>query len=241
MVTFIYVDETGSVGKGARRQPELSLMALLVPEDKVQVLGQRMQELTLEHLGWIPADFEFHGVELWQQMGHWSAKSYAECIAAYEAVIGLIPELDLGLAHASIHKARLNVKYSGRADKNAYLLALQFLLEKVNAYLRPNDLGIVVADEAKEERLRAVKLVSDLQDWGGGEVPGRKLNQIIDSLHYVESLNSPGVQMADLAVFARQRFHSRLDTHPDAQAGIRRIWSSAAPQMRTWRETWPAA
>jgi hypothetical protein len=32
-----------------------------------------------------------------------------------------------------------------------------------------------------------MKMVADMQEWGGGEVPGRKLETIIDSLHFVSS------------------------------------------------------
>lgn len=71
-------------------------------------------------------------------------------------------------------KSRLHARHRGAADANAYLLALQFLLEKVDA-LGPT-LKVLVADEAKEQELPAVKMVADMQTWaGGGEVPGRQL------------------------------------------------------------------
>lgn len=45
-----------------------------------------------------------------------------------------------------------------------------------------------------------------MQDWGwGGEVPGRQLKTITDSLHFVSSHDSAGVQMADLVAYVIQR------------------------------------
>ncbi len=239
MAQFIYIDETGSVGKGAKHQPLLTLMAVIVDEDKVQDLAAAMQKVTWAHLGWIPADFEFHGVDLWGGTGHWAGKTPTELIAAYEAVIQILVDLDLSIAHASIHKANLHARYGGAADANAYRLALQFLLEKVDRY--GNERKILIADEAKEQRLRAIKLVANLQDWGGqgGEVPGVQLKTIIDTLHYVESQASPGVQMADLAAFAFQRRSNGRDKHPDAIAAIGRINSVVAAQTRTYRWSWP--
>ena len=78
-------------------------------------------------------------------------------IASFEAVIDLLEGLDLSVAYSSINKAGLHIRYDGAADNNAYLLALQFLL----------------------------KMVADMQEWRGGEVPGRRLTSVIDSLHYV--------------------------------------------------------
>ncbi len=74
MAKFVYIDETGSVGKGASKQPYLTLAAVLVPEDKVQPLARAMREVAFNHLGWLPADFEFHGYEIWGGTGWWSDK-----------------------------------------------------------------------------------------------------------------------------------------------------------------------
>ena len=238
MVQFVYIDETGSSGKGARNQPLLTLVAAIVDEEKVAPLTQRFSEIAMDHLGWRPGDFEFHGVELWGGAGYWAGKTPPQLIAAYEAAVGVLTELDIAIAHASIDKAKLHTKYAGAADGNAYLLALQFLLEKVNAY-SPANLKVLVADEAKEHELRAVKMVSNLQEWGSGEVPGPPLRRIIDSLHFVDSAASPGVQLADLAAFAMQRRRGKRDSHPDAIAAIERIADVVSSQTKTWRWTWP--
>jgi len=237
MACLVYIDETGSVGKGARQQPLLTLMAVMIDEAKVQPLAARLKQVARDHLGWYPADFEFHGNEVWGGAGHWKGRSPGELIAAYESAIGLLSEFDLDLAHASIHKQRLHDKYSGGADDNAYRLALQFLLEKIDRYGGARK--ILVADEAKEQRLKAIKMVADLQDWGGGEVPGRELVNIIDSLHFVESNASPGVQLADMAAFAFQRHRNKCDSHPNAQEAMARIHSVIDSQVRTWRDVWP--
>lgn len=237
MACLVYIDETGSVGKGAKKQPLITLMAVMIDEAKVQPLAGRLKQIAWDHLGWYPADFEFHGNEVWGGIGHWKEKHPNELIAAYEAVITLLSEFDLDLAHASIHKQRLHEKYNGSADENAYRLALQFLLEKIDRY--GGTKKILVADEAKEERLKAIRMVADLQDWGGGEVPGRELVNVIDSLHFVESNASPGVQLADMAAFAFQRHGNKLDSHPNAQAAIRRIYSLIDSQVKTWRSVWP--
>lgn len=160
-----------------------------------------------------------------------------ELLAAYEDAISLLQSLELGVSHATINKPELHARYDGAADGNAYVLALQFLLEKLDA--SGSARKVVVADEAKEHQLRAVKMLSDMREWGGGEVPGRKLTTFIDSLHFVRSADSPGVQMADLVAYILQRQVRGKEHHPDVQAARQRMLDVIWARTSTWREPWP--
>jgi hypothetical protein len=239
MAHLVYIDETGSVGKGANKQKLLTLAAVLVHEDQVQPLAEAFRKVVGKHLGWRPVDLELHGNEIWNGNGFWDALPNAELIAAYEDAIAVLHDLDIGVSYASIHKGRLHERYNGSADGNAYLLALQFLLEKIDGTYEGNK--ILIADEQKEHQLRAMKMVADLQDWGGGQVPGRKLKTVIDSMHFVSSHASPGVQLADLVAYALQRQWNQWDSHPDALAAIGRITNVINERTRTYRQPWPAA
>ncbi|MYT68311.1 MULTISPECIES: DUF3800 domain-containing protein [unclassified Streptomyces] len=238
MAHLVYIDETGSVGKGAHKQKLLTLAAVLVHEDQVQPLAEKFREVARKHLGEVPAEFELHGNEIWNGSGPWSSLDPTELIAVYEDAIAVLDDLDVGVSCSSIHKERLHSRYGGDADENAYLLALQFLLEKIDSGYRGNK--ILIADEQKEHQLRAIKMVADLQDWGGGQVSGTKLKSVIDSMHFVSSHASPGVQLADLVAYALQRHWNRWDSHPKAKEAIGRITDVIHLHMRTWREPWPA-
>jgi hypothetical protein len=236
MARFVYIDETGSVGAGAKRQPYLTVVAAIVDEEMVQPLSEGLRRVAWDHLGWLPADLEFHGSEIWGGIKHWAGKNPPELIAAYESALALLDSCDIDIAHSSIDKARLTARHGGSADANAYRLGLQFLLEKVDRLAIGRK--VLVADEAKEQELRAIRMVADMQDWGGGEVPGRQLKTIIDSLHFVRSHASPGVQMADLVAYVIQR-RRRTENHPNAQAGMDRLSMMVHNHTRTWREPWP--
>lgn len=238
MAQLIYIDETGSAGKGAKRQPLLTLAAVVVDEDKVRPLAEAVRQIAWKHLPWVPATFELHGVEIWNGQGNWKGLPPAKLIEIYEDSIAILKDLALESSHASVHKQRLRHRYGDSADQRAYLLALQFLLEKLDA--GGQTYKILVADEAKEHELAAIKMVADMQDWSGrGEVPGRQLRTVIDSMHFVRSHASPGVQMADLTAFALQRHWNQWDSHPDAKAGIARIVDVIWDRTFTWREPWP--
>lgn len=161
MAHLVYIDETGSVGKGAKKQPLLTVVVVLVHEDNVQPLAEAFRKVALNHLGRQPADFELHGNEIWNGTGHWDSLAPGELIAAYEDALAVLNDLDIGVSYASIHKERLHERYEGAADGNTYLLALQFLLEKID---RLPGKKILIADEQKEHQLRAVKMVADLQE-----------------------------------------------------------------------------
>lgn len=221
---FVYIDETGSSGRTAKRQPYLTVAAAIVDETMVQQLRAGLQSVASDHLQWVLAEFELHGHEIWGGNGYWTSKAYDELIAAYEAAM-------------SIDKAALHTWYNGGADDNAFRLALQLLLEKVDAY--GSSLKILVADEAREQEVRAVKMVQGMQNWSwGGEVPGRQLKTIIDSLHFVSSHDSAGVQTADLVAFVLQR-RPRKEAHPNTQAAMNRLSSLVDAHTRTWRQPWP--
>lgn len=237
VVQFVYIDETGNDALGHRSSEELTLVAVIVPEEKVQPLGKALKRVAVDHLDSYPRDFEFHGRDIWHGRCHWQGKSPAKLLAAYEDAIAILEQLELELAHASINKRRLNQRYGGAADKNAYRLALQFLLEKVDAM--NGQLKVVVADEARDHELSAVKMVADMQEWGSGEVPGRTLTTVIDSLHFVRSHTSMGVQMADLVSYIHGRRARGPESHPDAQAASDRMWNTFDRCTTTWREPWP--
>ncbi|MFJ4255167.1 DUF3800 domain-containing protein [Microbacterium sp. NPDC090003] len=239
MVELVYLDETGSVGRGASQQPLLRLVGVVVKEEAVEVLGSRMADLAMEHLGWRPARFEFHGYDLWNANGPWRKKKPPQLLAAYEAVIGLLAELDIWIVHSAIRKSALHQKYAGEYDSNAYLLALQFLLGKLDKW-PTNSRRIVVADEAKEHETRAIRLVRDMQTWGNGVVPDAQLQTVIDSMHYVDSRDSPGVQLADLVAFVLHRSTLPGQGHPDADAAVARMRAEVDSRTYTWREPWPA-
>jgi Protein of unknown function (DUF3800) len=239
MAELVYVDETGSPGtKGSSKQPRITLAAVIVDESSVQSLTEELRKVAWKHLGWIPADLEFHGVQIWHGQDHWEKKDPPELLAAYKDAIDILDTLNLSVAYSSIHKQRLHNRYGGAADKNAYRLALQFLVEKLDAL--PGN-KIIIADEKKEEELRATKMLADMQHYGGGEVPGRTLKHVIDTLHFVDSAASPGVQMADMVAFILQRYWRGKETHPDAQSGLSAMYGMVMEHTSTWRDVWPVS
>lgn len=130
MAKLLYLDETGSSGRSWQSSPYLTLVGVVVGEERVQPLAESLRTLTIQHrLGW-PGESEFHGQDIFQATGAWEGRSPDERIAAYEAALGLLEAHELDVAHATINRRQLHERYGGGADGNAYRLALQFLLER---------------------------------------------------------------------------------------------------------------
>ncbi len=70
----------------------------------------------MEHLGWIPAGFEFHAHEIWNGQGYWARKTPPELLAALESIVSVLDELEISVVHASIDKARLHTRHNGARD-----------------------------------------------------------------------------------------------------------------------------
>jgi hypothetical protein len=237
---LVYIDETGSSGRGASRQPLLRLVGVVVDEGAVAALSAGLSEIEQQHCSVVGVSTrEFHGTDLWHGSGRWAGLSPDQRMAIYEDAIALLSSLRIWVSYSSIHKQRLEERWGSGAADNAYVLALQFLLEKIDPLWGTKK--IVVADEAKEHELRAIGMVANLQTVGYGAISGAQLTNVIDTIHFVDSRVSAGVQMADLIAFLFQRADRGRESHPAAQEGRDRMLSAIADRCASWRETWPTA
>ena len=98
----------------------------------------------------------------------------------------------------------------------------------------------MVADESKEQEVEAKAMVAGLQEWGGGEVWGRRVSSVIDAVHFVQSYESPGVQIADMVAYLFHRARlTATERHPDVLTSRRRMLETINSHTPTCRMTWP--
>lgn len=240
MAELVYVDETEMRPIKKRPATHLMLVAVVIDDTSVRAMAEQMEDLRRRSRPAPTAkDFEFHGQDLWHQTGPWIGKSEVEVIEIFDGLIGILEGLKCFVAHSTIDLDKLHERHSGMADENAYRLALQFLLEKVDAYPSYRASRIVIVDEKHEEKFRAIRMVGNMQKFGSGEVPGRKLTTVIDNVHFIDSAASPGVQLADVVAFIMQRRRLRRVEHPNAQAALDRWSTVITERTTTWREPWP--
>ena len=190
-VWLAYIDESGNTGRRLDDpdQPIHWLVAVLVPEERVLSLTHAVEALVSQRRtdGLVP---ELHGSALFSGGGVWAGISPTERVAIYDEALALLPRHDCVVAHASIDKAKLT---AGPTPKTTpHLLALQFLVEKIDAYLvgQTDPLrqrALLVADETQEHEAFAIGVVAGMQASGAGIVPGRVIDRVIDTVHFVRS------------------------------------------------------
>ncbi len=129
-----YLDESGNTGRqlGDPDQPFHVLVAVMVREDRIQEMSQRLDDLaarapTREKLT------EYHGQELFGGSGVWEGITPRQRIDQYSRALSVLGHVDAGVAYASINKQGLAAR--GYDSPNPHGFALQFLTEKLEQWL----------------------------------------------------------------------------------------------------------
>lgn len=227
-------------------QPIHWLVAVLVPEDQVLPLSHAVEALL--SLSRTDARLpELHGADLFGGKNDWAGVDPAERVRIYGSALRLLAEHDCVIAHASIDKTKLSESVSGRTTP--HLLALQFLVEKIDAYLRSQkdpirQRALLVADETNEHEAFAIGMVAGMQATGLGIVPGRIIGQVIDTVHFVRSDVNRGVQLADLVAYALNRVTRAKRAGAPSGRGDSALVDMCTeyvwPLVRTYRQRWPS-
>lgn len=243
-----YVDESGNTGRRLDDpdQPVHWLVAVLVPEDQVLPLAHAVEALL--SLSRSDAKLpELHGADLFGGKNDWQGVQPAERVRIYDSALALLAQHGCVVAHSSIDKTKLSDSIAGRTTP--HLLALQFLVEKLDAFLRSQadpmrQRALLVADETDEHEAFAIGMVAGMQATGAGIVPGRIIGQVIDTVHFVRSDVNRGVQLADLVAYALNRVSKSTGTGAPVRRGdaalIEMCRNHVWPLVRTYRQRWPS-
>lgn len=175
----------------------------------------------------------------------WQGVAPAERVAVYEQALAQLASHDCVVAHSSIDKTRLSGVSSPATSPHN--MAFQFLIEKINTFVRGQEdplkrRAILIADETDEHHAFQISLVHDMQRSDGGIGASPTLTNIVDTVHFVDSRQNRGVQLADLVAYGCNRTtRARLKgTIPlGDQALLDMYQTHIEPQIRTWRGTWP--
>jgi len=219
---------------------------VLVPEDRVLSLMHTTEALL--SIGRSDANLpELHGADLFGGNNDWRGVPPAQRVQIYESALALLAQHDCVISHASIDKTRLTPSVAGRTTP--HLLALQFLIEKLDAFLVSQadplrQRALLIADETDEHEAFAIGMVAGMQVSGTGVVPGRIIGRVIDTVHFVKSNVNRGVQLADLVAHGLNRISRR---HGDGSAANRgdsalkdMFDAHVFPLVRTYRQRWPS-
>ena len=241
-----YLDESGNTGLRLDdpHQPVHWISSVIVQEDRIGDMVAQLNRLADEAPTTGPL-IEYHGDELFHGSGAWEGVPPRLRIREYAKALAVLQDVDAGVAYAAINKRRL------AAGQNPHLLALQFLAEKIERWLRGqaddlNKRALLVADHSHEHDQYAFELIRGMQLDGGPVGSSRSLNirleRIVDGVYFAHSERNRGIQLADLVAFVLNRSDrsKRRPGDPRSDAAVTKLISEyIAPQLRTWRQLWP--
>lgn len=247
---FCYLDESGNTGRRLDDpgQPVHLIAAVLVREDRVRIMAQQLDALARSAPTIVPL-IEYHGNELFGGTGAWKGVLPRQRIGEYAKALRVLEAVDATVIHASIDKPNLaELEYQ---DPNPHLIALQFLTEKLERWMRgrQHELSqtvLLVADENHEQEQFSIDLIHQMQASGGpiGEwtslaIP---LDHFVDSVYFAQSNQNRGIQLADLVAFPlnRQQWIRRYSGKRRSDRAVDRLVKDHIdPRVHTFRQRWP--
>ncbi len=239
MAYLVYIDESAKTSGRFQDNPQFLLTAAIVSDRHVAPMAQEIRRIAREYGPPFGKPAEIHAKSIVDGSGQWRNLSHERQFELLQRCVDLLGQFEIDIAFSSINRGALKSRYGGAFDSNEYLLALQFLLEKVDK-IDAAEPKLVVADLSEKDRLSAISMVGDLQEWGAGAVPGIKLASIVDSLHFVDSRDNPGVQLVDVVAWCLQRrWCHPTEKHPLAESSMGAISAKIWDRIVTYREAWP--
>lgn len=198
---LIYLDETGNTGKNLDdpNQPIHTISGIIIHEDKIQEIEQSVKQLSSVFLPYSQNfDFEFHGNSLFQGKGYFQHFGLADRLNVFEKMVELTERHNIPFFAQSIDKQKHKDKYS--TPFHPHNVAFMYLIEKIDGHLEQlGERGIVVMDKCRDTEQQIINDFTTYKESGTkfGHFK-REINQLVDTVMYVDSFNSNVVQMADV-------------------------------------------
>lgn len=192
--------------------------AVVATGEQLAILESRMTRLRarLEGELLIMDIPEFHGYEIFQARGPWVGISPERRFEVFFQILSIGLEADIDL----ILRATRILEFKGRYH-SMQLEATTFenLLERVHEFLDSVGAhGLVTSDvqDAHSTMIRANLVNSRL--FGTRGYRSQELTTILDTIHFIDSQQSPAIQFADVATFIWRRLIGRVPSDPRSQS-----------------------
>lgn len=225
-----YIDESSC-------QSCLYVAVVLCPESKVTAVTQAvdavMENLASTHPT-IPSSTELHGYEISQGKGVWSGLDLHERIEVYRDALRILEPNELQVILRGIDGDRMVARY-GPSTPDQHEIALSQLVERVDTHGHEvNQRILLICDEigSGDKNSTYRRNLKEYQLYGSpGYVAGYE-PAVIDTFHFVPSVDSRLVQLADLVVYLHHRIKTtRPDTDPRAIAAAAMLWELVEPTV----------
>lgn len=203
---LIYLDEAGS----SEQEPIHVIAAIALQDNKWLGVETAVEGIVEQY---VPEEdrpkFEFHASDLFQGHGYFEDWERKVRIEVLEALLKVITDHGLSVVYGAVHKARLHAQYRYPADHHS--LAFLLCAERIERWFVrtcPNETGMLIADETKAK----AEIKKSLKQYRKSGIPlgirDERLEHIIDTIHFADSHESFGIQLADFCSYVIKRTES---------------------------------
>ena len=118
-----------------------------------------------------------------------------------------------------------------RSGSSSWRWVVEYLLERIDELCARDNHALVVADEHE----LSPQLLADLrrfQDVSTRGYRARRIEHVVDTIHFVQSRTNHFVQAADLVVFLKRRLRTHVEGDERAARANAGLWEIVAPHVR---------
>lgn len=207
LVYLIYVDESGS----SAREPIQITAAVVVRDNLWHAIESSMEAIMQDYILEQDWDaFEFHACDLYQGHGYFENWDRSVRHEILTRILKVLTDYELPVVYGGVDKPRLRTKYIHPADPNdlAFLLCAE-RVERWFVATAGEESGMFIADEtkARKEMKVSVKLYRKIGIPLG--IRDERLEHIIDTIHFADSQETFGIQLADFCAYFIKRASTR--------------------------------
>lgn len=250
MIIF-FVDDSGNTGTKLDHPIERIhwLVAVAIDESLVRDIDRALYECCCRHFDAKNASlpgFEVKGSDLFGGRGWAEQMSPAKRIECYNEILGLLAPHHARLFVRGINKpayAARSAKWTQKPQA-PYDRAFQYLVERIDEWLEglpTQTRGLMVADEQQEAGRRMVHQFNQWAHQGTSSgYKARPIVRLLPALHYVRSVDSRMVQLADCAAFVRNRV-AKIAGQPKnaSDEAVLGLWAQHCASLIIDDRVWP--
>jgi hypothetical protein len=225
---FAYVDESFNADR-------YWVAAVLVHHQRINATHRALRDVIAQAtvIYGLAADAELHGHEIFHAEDAWEPmKELVRArIGVYAKAFRCLGDARCRIIFRGVARPGLARRY-GDAAPHPQRVTMTHLIERVDEFAQArNDYALIVADEHHETQSALLRDLITFQDTGTWGYRGRRIQRVVDTIHFVNSATNPLVQAADLVAFLKLRRSAHTETDDRAQEANEHLWGLIASHV----------
>jgi hypothetical protein len=216
---LIYLDEAGNTGDRLDDpdQPIHVVGGIIIRDENWLAIEMAFNALVgvVVPLKADQTGFEFHASDIFFGHGAFDGWKEADRHKVFADLISIITNNKVPIVYGAINKPELNRKYA--YPQSPHDLAFLLCAERVERWFKnhaPDHVGMFIADETRAKKGMKASLPRYREQISFG-TRGERLEHIIETIHFADSRETYGIQLADVANYLiKRKLMGKANTQP---------------------------